>query len=256
MKTKLLLLSAFVIVMSFTSKVFAQTQGTLSFSVTPVAQSGGYGNKHVLAIWIQNNSGTFVKTKMRYWGNGTDDHLPTWKTNSNSNITDASTGATLTSYATRTITWDGKNSSGVEVADGQYKIMIEECWGDGSTKNVTKSYTFTKGPSVDSQTPANDSKFTNATLTWTPLVNAIEDVENDEITVFPNPSNGIINVNFKQASEIKIVNITGKVIYQENIKNNITKSKSIDMANFANGIYFVNIINGEKSTVKKIVLNK
>ena len=256
MRTKLLLLSTFVIVMSFTSRVFAQTQGTLSFSVTPVAQSGGYGNKHVLAIWIQNSTGTFVKTKMRYWGNGTDDHLPTWKSNSNSNVVDASTGATLTSYATRTITWDGKNASGVDVADGQYKIMIEECWGDGSTKNITKSYTFTKGPSVDSQTPANDSKFTNATLTWTPLVNAVEDVAAEEINVFPNPSNGKINVNFKQATEIRIVNITGKIIYQENINNNVTKSKSIDMSNFANGIYFVNIINGEKSTVKKIVLNK
>ena len=74
---------------------FAQTAGTLSFTFTPVAHSGNWGSKHVLAVWIQNSSDNFIRTKFRYWGNGTNDHLPNWKTNSNQNVTDAITGATL-----------------------------------------------------------------------------------------------------------------------------------------------------------------
>ncbi|NBX28636.1 MAG: hypothetical protein EBR55_10435 [Chitinophagia bacterium] len=56
----------------------AQTQGTLTWSFTPTSHTGFAGTRNVLAVWIETSTGTFVKTKMRYVGGGTDDHLPTW----------------------------------------------------------------------------------------------------------------------------------------------------------------------------------
>ena len=44
----------------------AQTAGTLTFTYTPVAHSGNWGSKHVLAVWIQDGSDNFIKTEFRY----------------------------------------------------------------------------------------------------------------------------------------------------------------------------------------------
>ena len=43
----------------------AQTNGSLTFSVTTTS-TGNYSPKHVVAIWIEKNDGTFVKTKLRW----------------------------------------------------------------------------------------------------------------------------------------------------------------------------------------------
>ena len=158
--------------------LFAQTAGTLTFTFTQVAHSPCYqSNYNVLAAWIETSSGTFVKTKLRYCcGGNTLDHLPTWSVNaggtsSNSsaaNKTDATTGSTLHGFGTKTFTWDGKNvngtSNGTLVADGTYKVAIQETWNHGGGNTVTTYYTFTKGPAADHQTPATDANFSTISL--------------------------------------------------------------------------------------------
>lgn len=271
MKKFLLMLSILMFANLLSINIFAQTytDGTLTFTFTQTAHSGSWGAKHSLAVWIQNSAGAFVKTKLRYVGNGTKDHLPTWAVNSggtssnatstNCNKTDATTGATLTSYTTRNFTWDGKNVNGslngTTVADGTYKVTIEECWNHGTSGIVVKSYTFTKGTVADNQTPANDANFTNVTLSWTPTSTSVEThTESNEISIFPNPSTGIINVNFVEATSITVENILGLVVYTEDLSNTNAKNRSIDLTGYANGIYVVNVINGEKSSKHKVLM--
>ena len=95
---------------------------------------------YVLAVWIETSTGTFVKTKLRYVGGGTDDHLATWgkaagcvnttavTATTGCNVTDATTGATQTTFPSRTVTWDGKNTNGTAngttVADGTYSCLL------------------------------------------------------------------------------------------------------------------------------------
>lgn len=237
----------------------AQTAGTLSFTFTPVAHSGNWGAKHVLAVWIQNSANGFIRTKYRYWGNGTDDHLPNWKSNSNQNIVDAITGATLTSYSTRSLTWDGTDLSGALLPDGDYKITIEECWSHGSSK-VTKSFSFTKSGAESHLTPADDANFTNVAIDWVPLISGIEPDENlNTFSVFPNPARGQINIDFKanaQACNIYIINASGQEVYREKEPKAYSGVKSIDLSPFENGIYFVKVEMNSKIQVKKIVLFK
>ncbi len=164
----------------------AQTAGTLTFTFTEVAKTPTYnGNfQHVLAAWVQTNSGAFVKTKLRYAGSGTSDHLPTWAANAGCassanclggacNIVDGTTGATRSSWTGYTITWDGcigAAGTGTLQPDAVYKVTIQSTWNHGTTGTATSSYTFTKGPSADHQTPAANSYFTGVKLDWVPTV--------------------------------------------------------------------------------------
>ena len=237
----------------------AQTAGTFSFSVTPLAHSGNWGAKHVLAIWIQNSSDNFIRTEFRYWGNGTNDHLPNWKANSNQNTTDATTGATLSSYSTKTFTWDGTDLSGSLVPDGDYKVTIEECWSHGSSK-VTTSFTFTKNGSESHLTPADDANFTNVALDWVPSTTGIISIENsNEFSVFPNPAHDKINIDFHantEAGNIYIVNILGQEVYSERENQTYSGVKSIDLTPFEKGIYFVKVEMNSKIQSTMIELTK
>lgn len=256
-----------------TSFSFAQTAGTLTVTFTQVAKTPGYsGTKNVMGIWISSNTGTFIKTKRRNAGSSTKDHLPTWSVaaggtasnclSANANVTDATTGATLSSFATRTVTWDGKGVSGsvngTTVADGVYKINIQSTWNHGTSGTITKSFTFTKGPAADHQTPTNDTYFTNVVIDWVPTGLGIESmVDNQEINVFPNPVNeGIVNVSYEQANAIQISNMLGVLVYNESVDDAIASTKTIDLSNYSNGVYFVTILNGEKKTQRKLILNK
>jgi hypothetical protein len=237
----------------------AQTTGTLTFSYTPVEHTGTWGTKHVLAVWIQYDSDDFIRTKFRYWGNGTDDHLPNWKANSNENITDATTGATLTSYSTRSFTWDGTDLDGILLPDGDYKVTIEECWSHGSS-NVTKSFTFSKNETESHLTPEDDADFTAVALDWVPSVTGIEPADNSNIfSVFPNPTSKKIYIDFLSntfACNISIVNTLGQEVYGEKENTAYSGVKMIDLSTLKNGIYFVNVEVNSKIQTTRIVLLK
>lgn len=256
---KYLTFLAFLTGVFITGPSSAQTAGTLTFSFTPVAHSGNWGEKHVLAVWIQDNSDNFVRTEFRYWGRGTDDHLPNWKANSNENVVDAVTGATLSSYSTRSFTWDGTDLSGNLMPDGDYKITIEECWSHGPG-NVTKSFTFAKNNTESHLAPEDDADFTSVTIDWIPLTTGSGSIENTgAFAVFPNPAHQTIYIDFfasTPACNIYIVNTLGQEVYSEKEHKSYSGVKIIDVSTLKNGIYFVNVeINSEIHTTP-IVLYK
>lgn len=79
----------------------------------------------------------------------------------------------------------------------------------------------------------------------------------DEILVFPNPSNGTINIALTEKKEttIEIYNIVGKLIYTSGNPLN-TQFFTVDINNQPSGIYFVNIKTGNTITTKKLMLSK
>ena len=80
MKKLLLKITTIVVAVFIASNVSAQTPGTLTFTFTEIAKTPTYnGNsQHVIAVWVQTSVGAFIKTKLRYAGGVTADHLPTW----------------------------------------------------------------------------------------------------------------------------------------------------------------------------------
>jgi hypothetical protein len=273
---KKLLFINFLLVFIAAFQSIAQTQGTLTWSFTPTSHTGYSGTRHVLAVWIETSTGTFVKTKMRYVGGGTDDHLPTWAakagcsnvnailTSTGCNTTDATTGATLASYAMRTGTWDGKNVNGAvngtTVADGAYRLAVQETWNHGTSGTTTVYYNFTKGTVADHQTPAGDANFSAITLDWVPFPTGIDEVNfaQANASVYPNPSrDGNVTIHYSNANKIRITNILGTAIANYKVALSAEENDlSIDLSAYANGIYMVQVSNDQSVATYKVLVNK
>ena len=74
--------------------------------------------------------------------------------------------------------------------------------------------------------------------------------------VYPNPSKGIFNLDFKtEVKNVKVLNTLGQVVYDESIDSSVT-TKSVDMTSFNNGEYFVIVSNDEGSSTYKVILDK
>jgi hypothetical protein len=252
----------------------AQTTGSLTFTFTEIAKAPTYnGNsQHVMAVWIQTNAGGFVKTKLRFAGGGTSDHLPTWSVNAGgsaancmsaaANVVDATTGATRASWTSYNVTWDGNigpAGNGTLQPDGIYKVTLQSTWNHGTGGTAVTSFTFTKGPNQETQTPANTANYSNIFINWVPTApTGINEstLGNPEISVYPNPTSGIFNIDYTKATNIKVTNTLGMVVYDEKVQDPTSGAKSIDLSSFANGIYFINVSNDNGSSKHKVILNK
>ncbi len=82
-----------------------------------------------------------------------------------------------------------------------------------------------------------------------------EIVLNEETTLtntvmYPNPVNDILHISNANNSQIKIVDLSGKVLYNKYSYNNI---ETVNLSEFNTGIYFVSVKTDEKVTTKKII---
>ena len=83
--------------------------------------------------------------------------------------------------------------------------------------------------------------------------------ENVDLTVVPNPSNGSFNLTVSGVEieniSIQIFNMQGQVLFTYRIGElNGEYSNRVDMSAFPDGIYFINIQNGQFSKTEKLVL--
>ncbi len=78
--------------------------------------------------------------------------------------------------------------------------------------------------------------------------------QSDNISIYPNPSNGLLNIDFGEvnSAEISVVNIHGKEIYRAKVENQNIYSFEL---NTEPGIYFINITENTKRSVFKIVID-
>lgn len=275
MKSKILLFLG--LFWSLSTFLQAQTDGTMTFTFTQGSPINTADGGCVMAVWIQNGT-TFTKTKIRYLSNGTKDHLPIfgakagWTTVNNAmtaNVVDAVTGATRTGSSspaaldTYSVSWDGKDVSGNIVPDGTYTVWYEATWIDGSrnSDNFVNSpgFTFTKGASITTTNPANVGPLKTMTITWTPNALSLDNVYKTKVSLYPNPSNGFINVKYNDipVSKIDVVNILGQVV--KSIQLDPLKSKtieSIDLSGNPNGLYIIHVSTNETSSNYKIILEQ
>jgi len=225
--TSLLLASVFII--------RAQTTGVLTVSATTSNAGGGYAPKNIVAIWVEDSQGNFVKTLMAYAQNRKT-HLNMWQASTGAagteyNTTDAITGATRTSHNTRECTWDVTDYNGELMADGAYFV-----WMELTDKNGTGNYSsfaFTKNDTEELQTPLNVPSFSNISINWDPSGVSVQSISKQlYLNIHPNPGNGIFDVVGENIETIEILSITGKLILK-------TSSKHIDISQQENGIYLV-----------------
>lgn len=258
----------FIFLFLFNNFSIAQTAGNLTFNFTN-AKPGSNASQNVFAVWIENGNGTFVKTRCRYWGSKTNDHLPSWKSKSGQNLVDATTGATLkstsnpTAFGTKTITWNGTDVNGNVVADGTYKIQVESSWCNPEPANnqhkFLSTFTFEKSGNASTITPT-DVNLTNVTITWTPSTSSVSSSDTDNSwDVYPNPANGSLTIDLNSDKNVEgysILSVDGKIMTKGKWEIN-TNKKVVDLKDLNNAMYYVELIfsDGNVSS-KSFVLNK
>lgn len=247
----------------FSNFLQAQTPGTLTFSVTTTEPSGGYNNVNVIALWIEDTNGVFVKTKIRYAATRMQ-YLDHWISSSSYNVEDALTGSTRSSHGTLTFTWNGTNVAGDIVADKDYKVWIQ--MSDANTSGATTSIIFTKDTNSQHITPANSGNFTNMVIDWNPTIGINENQTAKLLfTCFPNPANdrALISYSLEKFSDVTITvhDITGKTVAvllneNQNVGGHSLYWNINNYPRVTSGIYYISINTGNATASRKIVITK
>lgn len=231
----------------FSIACMGQTTGKLTVSFTTKTYNGSYAPKHILAVWVVNSSGSFVKTLMSYYSNTKYvPYLTNWKsaTTSSYNRTDAITGATQSSHAVRTCYWNGQNASGVLQADGTYTVWVE--FTESNTTGKYTSFTITKGSQTVSVTPSATSYISGITATWVPETTGTENPEYEAARIYPNPVISILYAEGNSVNNVEIYSVTGQKLGTYN-------SSVINVSALESGEYFAKIHSADGTVVKKFI---
>lgn len=112
--------------------------------------------------------------------------------------------------------------------------------------------------SSSGRVPKNGSYIYVDDLQFNGSVIGIDEISLNEnnITIFPNPSNTIVTVNIDTKTDITykllVYDFIGKLVYEEILLNNI---HTINTANWNKGVYNIQIKNKNNSLNKKLIIN-
>ncbi|MBL0047470.1 MAG: leucine-rich repeat domain-containing protein [Bacteroidetes bacterium] len=101
----------------------------------------------------------------------------------------------------------------------------------------------------------NPAVATNTTINSFVLPNSINELQENEISIYPNPGNGMFTVSSKSVKDanLKISNVLGEVVYQMQLQKN--KAALIDLSNQPKGVYVLRMEEeGKRFLNKKIVI--
>ncbi|MBN2738330.1 MAG: DUF2271 domain-containing protein [Spirochaetales bacterium] len=146
--------------------VFAQ----LTVTATTSTNNKRYSPRNVVAIWIQNESGAFVKNIQLRSASRTQ-HLYTWVNRSGWRSSDGYTGvdgwtgATRTSHGTVSGVWDLTDRNGNDVSFGNYTFWVE--YTEEHAQGPIASGTIAIGP--ESKTINVQTSYINITADYKPL---------------------------------------------------------------------------------------
>lgn len=83
-------------------------------------------------------------------------------------------------------------------------------------------------------------------------ITGIEDIENKEIHIFPNPVTDELNISWNMTSEkmnVSLMDLTGKVLIRKEVYNQL---EQLDLSHLSSGVYIVRIDSGKGVLTKKI----
>jgi len=236
-----------------TKSIHTNTNGTLTINFTTINNNGHYSPNHVMAVWIETSSGTFVRTIYKA-GEQEDVYLDTWIAASSGNTSDAVTAATIQAHGSHQLIWDCKDKNGAVVTDGDYKLKFE--FTDKDSQGPTASINFTKNNQAFDISPASQSKFTSFHLVFATDEDAISEIRKKsiELKIFPQPAKEQIRIEtelkINELIQISIVSITGKLVKRIQTKN---IQQQIDVSTLESGIYFIDLESENYHQIKRFV---
>jgi hypothetical protein len=79
---------------------------------------------------------------------------------------------------------------------------------------------------------------------------ALGGIESSVISVYPNPNNGLFNIELTTRAQVSVINALGEVIISETFD---LGKHNVDILNEAKGIYFVKVIENNKQHMIKLI---
>ena len=153
---------------------------------------------------------------------------------------------TLVSTTTNTLLCVGETATlSVMGADTYTWSTTENTTNIAVTPAVQTTYTVN---GTDANGCVNSSTILQDVSLCTGL-NQIASVDND-LSVYPNPSNGSFNVNINTPSQVTIINLLGKVIYSAQLEVGVN---SIILDHIANGIYILKAESNSNSKTIRLI---
>lgn len=80
------------------------------------------------------------------------------------------------------------------------------------------------------------------------------------LQVYPNPSRGQFMVNFEAKGNypiaVRIIDLNGRIVYQNEIQHSEKSNFEIDQSNLANGVYQLSITSGKDNWLQKLMIVK
>jgi hypothetical protein len=135
-------------------------------------------------------------------------------------------------------------------------------WTPAAGLNQTTGSSVVANPTVTSvyvvsgYNPTTNNCKTSTSLTVT--VNncaGIDNISNNaNISVYPNPSTGLINISMpvvNEATTLYITDMIGKEVFKSSLKD---ANVSIDLSNLQKGLYMVTITNGQAKQIQKLII--
>jgi hypothetical protein len=120
---------------------------------------------------------------------------------------------------------------------------------------ATETRYFALGGKGDATTASINVRYDDIKIEKVTITTGIKTIAaNDAISIFPNPTTGILNITSVEAnSSIEIINIIGEKVYT----NTLVKGNNVvDLSSLANGSYFLKLNSNNTTTTKKVVLAK
>jgi hypothetical protein len=160
--------------------------------------------------------------------------------------------------------WDTTGNAGgfsADITDGQntWSLRIDEQTNIFKTNQPAPQFTFDVigiGTQFDNSLPY-DSGYQILPRYATDIIlhSAIGDLNENVVGLFPNPNKGqfTIELNRAMASEVKLFDLSGKVVYAA---NDSTKQIAIDVNGLGSGMFIVEIKSGSSIEHKKVNIVK
>jgi hypothetical protein len=261
MSVRMLKLKVISILIFISSSLYSQSL-TVTFTTVPITSgfAAQYNPKHVLAVWIETESGTFVSS-IKVMAQERIGYLSNWYAVAKGNKVNAVTGATLSSHQTHTITWNCKNYSSTLISNGTYKLCVELTSGD-VTGTLSKT-PFTIASDTFYTGTTSGSNITGLSMTYV-RASAVNDISvNNQNVAYaaPNPFTNETDITFYASTAgtytIQILNSLGQILFTKQGEsyagNNTINLKTSDFKKYlSKGVYYCIITTKNYRTSVKI----